>query len=583
MSGLEIVGVLGAVETCIHGCQQVHRLIRSYRHIDNDVVDLDLRLEEAISYLWSFARIHNLIVEDDNQRASGPRAATDASPSWKQLADKRLVLARDHIEHARQILSKYETGRQATKSQTLESQSANGTELFGTSILPTESRNLERTNTTLVSRRASLKKVPIVRKLTWSTTDKHHLTEAVTQFEHDVQALVNLTMPKFWIIMHEAAASALRKRLENDPLAVPPEALRSISSSLDDDQRIAQELHAHQLVKDLEAESQKQKESRIIVDFAKSFPELVQVELPSDPVRSVTKYVRSGSSEPVLIEWKGYDPKEITRDAVISRVSDVVCMLNSSPTFLHNVLPSVGFFEDTRSNNHPLNWVGIAYNTSPLGNKRNIRTLRDLLSRPSGPLKTASQEIWKPPLGHRFKLALRIAETLMTTQNCGWMHKGIRPENIVFFTVSQKSVTDPYLLGWEYSRSGEKGQKTEPIRTWNTDSDLYQHPDYFVEVTGPEESRYKPYFDHYQLGCVLLEIGMWRLLGDLGRRKDIPIDDEWRRMWRLKLKDKAARLAVDMGEIYSGVVLDLLTGLNEHGEERNFWDAVVLQLKQCCA
>lgn len=231
-----------------------------------------------------------------------------------------------------------------------------------------------------------------------------------------------------------------------------------------------------------------------------------------------------------------------------------------------------------------MNWICIVYDTLTLGNKsRKLRTLRELLARPPELSKRPHQDIWKLSLGGRFKLGLRIAETLLTTQNCGWLHKGIRPENIVFFTSSEKSVTDPYLLAWEYSRSGRQGQKSEEVQTWNSDTDLYQHPDYFGEPRGLEEGRYRPYFDHYQLGCVLLEIGMWRLLGNLGRPKDVPVDDGWRRMWRLKPRDKAVRLAVDMGEMYSGVVLDLLSGLNEDQREREFWDAVVPRLSQCCA
>jgi hypothetical protein len=579
MAGIEILGVLSAFETCLHGSHQIHRFIRSYRQIENDMIDLDLRLEEANAYLWSFGRIHNLIVENDRATVQGSPVAVDVSPSWKKLADKRLVIARDHIQHAQTILSKYFTGIQPTDSQSLELQQHDEPESFETNMIPTSSPTLAQPSATLASRRDSIKGMGIRRKSTWSAKDKQDLTEAVTQFEQDVKALFHLTMPRFWILMHESAASALKKRIEED---TPPISLGGISMSLDEDQRISQELRALELVRSLEAESQEQKEARKL-DFDSCFPELAREELPVQPLRTVVKCVQGGTVQQVLVEWKGYNPKEISRNEVISRVSDVVSMLNSPPSFLHNVLPSAGFFEDARSNNSPMNWVGIVYETFSLGNKRKLRTLRELLTRPSELSKRPHQDIWKPPLGDRFKLGLRIAETLLTTHNCGWLHKGIRPENIVFFTPSEKSIADPYLLGWEYSRSGKQGQKSEEVRTWNSDTDLYQHPDYFGGAAGPEEGRYRPYFDHYQLGCVLLEIGMWRLLGDLGRPKDVPVDDEWRRMWRFKLRDKAARLSVDMGEIYSGVVLDLLTGLNEDQKEREFWDAVVLRLSRCCA
>ncbi|KAH8900177.1 hypothetical protein GQ53DRAFT_758276 [Thozetella sp. PMI_491] len=573
---IEALGILGVFQTCLHGARQIHRFIRSYRKIDEDMVALDLRLEEAIAYLWSFGRIHNLIVQDETTPAQGRAALGHISPSWKDLADKRLVIAKGHINQAKQILSKYAT----TDDDDVQLQPSSEPEPFDTGSIPTRSPTLQLTEVQLASRRSSIKNMSLRRKSTWPAKDKKELTEAVSDFEQDVKALFNLTMPRFWILMHESTASALKKR--SDEVAMNERSL-GVSNVLDEGQRVRRELDARELAKRLDDESQLEKESRCL-DFLSKFAHLAQEDLPDQPFRTATDLAGDHGAQSVLVEWKGYDKREISREQTIRRVSDVVCMLNSPAGFLHNVLPSAGFFEDPRSNNSPLRWVGIVYNTSSLGNRKKMRTLRELLSKPEGPVKQ-QRDSWKPPLGDRFRLALRIAETLLAVHNCGWFHKGIRPENIVFFTTSGNSITDPYLLGWEYSRSGNPGEKSEELRTQNADVELYQHPDYFQEVEAGE-GRYKTCFDHYQLGCVLLEIGMWKLLGDMGRMKrggNAPVDAEWQETCRLQLMHRAKKLAVEMGEIYTNVVLKLLSGLHEDGRDGEFWDVAVLQLARCCA
>ncbi len=130
-----------------------------------------------------------------------------------------------------------------------------------------------------------------------------------------------------------------------------------------------------------------------------------------------------------------------------------------------------------------------------------MRNLREMLTRP----KDNPQNIWKPPLGDRFRLAHGIAETLLAVHTCSWLHKGLRPENIVFFSTT-KSIKDPYLLGWDYSRSSKRGQQTEPVVSWYPDAELYQHPSWFEEPSEEDDdkSRFRVEFDQYQLGCLLL-------------------------------------------------------------------------------
>lgn len=56
---------------------------------------------------------------------------------------------------------------------------------------------------------------------------------------------------------------------------------------------------------------------------------------------------------------------------------------------------------------------------------------------------------------------------------------------------------------------------------------------------------------------------------------------DWRERWKDHLEKKARILQLEMGEIYSNVVLNLLRGLD--GDEIEYWDGVVLRLGECRA
>jgi len=305
------------------------------------------------------------------------------------------------------------------------------------------------------------------------------------------------------------------------------------------------------------------------------FPEIWQANLPDKRTRTLTPGLLDRSSVETLVEWKEWDSNLITRDEVVARVSDVVAILNSPPEFFHNILSSPGFFEDSRGNSRGTKWVGIVYDTASLGYKPRTRTLRELLTRPDGKYR----DIWKPPLGDRFRLAHQLAETLLAVHTSGWLHKGLRPENVVFFN-PVRSVNESYLLGWDYSRSAKRGQKTEPVISWNEDAELYQHPLWFEEPSPEDEdkSRFRIEFDQYQLGCLLLEIGLWCLIGSLKQATKKEFSGlDWREDWKEYLESKTKILEVEMGKIYAEVVWNLLRGLDADGSRLEYWNVVVLR------
>jgi serine/threonine protein kinase len=207
-------------------------------------------------------------------------------------------------------------------------------------------------------------------------------------------------------------------------------------------------------------------------------------------------------------------------------------------------------------------WIGVVYELPPFPPGRSAApiTLHELLALGNGfPM---------PDLGDRFRLAQKLSEFMLHIHSCGWLHKGLRPDNVLFFSTSPVSIKEPYIVGWEYSRKVANIEQTETILSDNHDADLYCHPDQL------KKQSYRPQFDHYKLGCLLLEIGQWNLLQDIPKGTEIQPGD-----MKAKLMRRAGRLGKSMGKIYQDVVKLLLQGL----DDGNFWADVVLQLKKCNA
>lgn len=136
-------------------------------------------------------------------------------------------------------------------------------------------------------------------------------------------------------------------------------------------------------------------------------------------------------------------------------------------------------------------------NLSPMHSAARVVTLKDRLS---------SNE--KLPLSLRLRISCALAETLLQLHTCGWLHKSIRSDNILFVcsegSNGGKTYMDgPYLAGYEYARQASPGEQTEEVDA-SPESDLYRHP----RAHGPNRDRFCKAFDLYSLGCVLLELAL---------------------------------------------------------------------------
>ncbi|CAG9983124.1 unnamed protein product [Clonostachys byssicola] len=117
------------------------------------------------------------------------------------------------------------------------------------------------------------------------------------------------------------------------------------------------------------------------------------------------------------------------------------------------------------------------------------------------------QSVPMPSLSLRISLCFQLAECLSNFHAVDWLHKGLRSQNILFFSpdVGSVDLQKPYLTGLELSRPDGRPELTDVAKP-NPDTDLYRHP---LVQGGENADAYRKSFDLYSLGIILLEVGCW--------------------------------------------------------------------------
>ena len=133
------------------------------------------------------------------------------------------------------------------------------------------------------------------------------------------------------------------------------------------------------------------------------------------------------------------------------------------------------------------------------------RSLRDLLTSNDG--SDRDGEIHA--LDDRYQMANQIATAVLYVHSGNFVHKRIKPENIVVFSTDTDRF--PHSLGYSIVTGFNRTRTTETssfmIGDIKLEDCLYQHPNRWGVVA---ESKYKMLHDVYSLGVVLLEIGLWK-------------------------------------------------------------------------
>jgi Prion-inhibition and propagation len=201
-------------------------------------------------------------------------------------------------------------------------------------------------------------------------------------------------------------------------------------------------------------------------------------------------------SKQVLVEWRAVDKS--LWDQLHLPIEGLAVVLSSinDPSF--HSLSCCGYLEDRDHDCCALIYNAPSALTICKDRLPNIWPLRDLFSQ---------QE--EPSLSQRFRIANDLGETVLQLHTSGWLHKGIRSENVLFLAPSDADAEEafkgqPYLAGYEYAREDGPNEWTE-MPTTSPEADLYRHP----EARGQGRMSFRKRFDLYSLGCVLLELALW--------------------------------------------------------------------------
>jgi serine/threonine protein kinase len=235
----------------------------------------------------------------------------------------------------------------------------------------------------------------------------------------------------------------------------------------------------------------------------------VQIEEPFEN-HSIGTFSESheSSKRRVLVEWMRYGThwEGQVSEEMFARVEAIAELLNS-PTKPDGfrVLKCAGYFHD------PSNLAfGFIYEfPSNPSTQQRIPTPRSL----ANILDTTQNIRERPSLNDRFKLACALTVSLLEFHKVGWMHKSLSAYNVAFFVEADSHPRDwlkePYVVGFNRSRPDEPTAFTEGPNM-DLKFQTYQHPEY-----QKDRARFRPDFDFYSLGLVLLEIGLWKPLEEV--------------------------------------------------------------------
>jgi hypothetical protein len=226
---------------------------------------------------------------------------------------------------------------------------------------------------------------------------------------------------------------------------------------------------------------------------------------------------------PSLIEYRSYKAADASyTKALASTVRNVASKLREVDDSTMHIMQCQGFSED------PINSRFALHFSVPTG-QTNPRSLRTLLADP------ANVRGKKHSLSDRLQLAQSIATAVLYVHSCGFVHKNIRPDNIIIFDElsAQPDQTYPYAIGKPYL-AGYDGVRMEEAQTFMLGVEKWQERIYMpAERLADQEHRVKFSWVHdvYSLGVILLEIALWEnftnpsgAIGKTLKSADVPGD-----------------------------------------------------------
>jgi serine/threonine protein kinase len=179
----------------------------------------------------------------------------------------------------------------------------------------------------------------------------------------------------------------------------------------------------------------------------------------------------------------------------------------------------------------------------------------DHTSTPVSLLHLIERRSRRPALGQRFLIARRLSIAVLRLHTSSFLHRGIRPENILFFT----------------SKTDSEGGTKKPVleRPFLSGFEPLNSLDYSAEVLGPES--FDPYlhpqqreqgyaffrreYDIFAFGNLLFELASWWRISDLLTSSSAMLDLGNRPEWEGIIRGECENLRADVGDIYVSAIL----------------------------
>jgi hypothetical protein len=261
-----------------------------------------------------------------------------------------------------------------------------------------------------------------------------------------------------------------------------------------------------------------------------------------------------------LIEYHSYNGKDRNSvDELRLKVRNIAVRLREVDSEKMHILHCRSFSDDPVNKRFALH-----FDVPEAG--YNPRSLRSLLA---DPINKAGR---KHSLSDRVRLAQSIATAILYIHSCGYVHKNIRPENLIIFEPVKAenkdkfpyAIGNAYLVGYDGVRKEEDYSELNDPKTWK--DKIYVPAERLCAKS--DRFRFSWCHDIYSLGVILQELALWENFastdsstGQLLARAIDPVNGLGE-----VLKKQKRRVSSVLGNRYEAAVTACLSMLRKEGE-----------------
>lgn len=254
-----------------------------------------------------------------------------------------------------------------------------------------------------------------------------------------------------------------------------------------------------------------------------SLDDFVQPARFADMKRFVTVKRSSAAQGPYyLLERKTFDVNILPQDMarLTSRVQRLVLLLQKPKSPEFQTPYAEGCIKDTTGFCW---WIVFRFPLHTMPQREGSRRppIKDKWAPVSLVSLLESTAKFRPPLEQRLALASALCTTFSELYLSGWLHKGVRSENILFPAAGailqpppyayspgemRAILSSPLVCGFDYSRHESEWATIDKARmSGDVGAAIHRHPNY----QGEAAEGYKVQYDIYSVGLILVEIALW--------------------------------------------------------------------------